>query len=146
MERGDPERPTTGPSAAAWVSLRVARPTNDIEALLRFYRDGLGLALLARFAGHAGFDGAIVGPREGPWHLEFVVEAGVAAPRAPSPEHLLVLYMGDVPRAAAVIERMQQAGYQPVSPHNPYWHGRAVLFEDPDGYRIAVHAGPWPPV
>lgn len=30
--------------------LRVARPTDDIKALLPFYREGLGLSLLYRFA------------------------------------------------------------------------------------------------
>ena len=40
------------------VTLRVARPTDDIETLLPFYRDGLGLAVLARFEDHEGFDGA----------------------------------------------------------------------------------------
>ena len=37
--------------------LRVARPTDDLERLLPFYRDGLGLGVLFRFADHDGFDG-----------------------------------------------------------------------------------------
>lgn len=41
--------------------LRVARATDDLEALLRFYRDGLGLTVLGSFADHAGFDGVMLG-------------------------------------------------------------------------------------
>ena len=51
--------------------MRVARPTNDLEALLAFYRDGLGLEVLASFEGHGGFDGVILGEAGGPYHLEF---------------------------------------------------------------------------
>lgn len=37
--------------------LRVARPSDDLERLLPFYRDGLGLRILYRFEDHDGFDG-----------------------------------------------------------------------------------------
>ena len=36
------------------VKLRVARPTNDLDALVRFYRDGLGFEVLGGFEDHAG--------------------------------------------------------------------------------------------
>jgi catechol 2,3-dioxygenase-like lactoylglutathione lyase family enzyme len=39
--------------------LRVARPTNDLAAVVRFYRDGLGLQELFRFDDHDGFDGVM---------------------------------------------------------------------------------------
>ena len=42
-------------------TLRVARPSDDLDALLRFYRDGLGLELLGGFEGHDGFDGVMLG-------------------------------------------------------------------------------------
>jgi hypothetical protein len=37
--------------------LRVARPTDDLEAVVRFYHDGLGLEVLFEFKDHDGFDG-----------------------------------------------------------------------------------------
>ena len=40
--------------------LRVARPTDQLPALLRFYRDGLGLVELTSFAAHNGFDGVML--------------------------------------------------------------------------------------
>ena len=65
--------------------LRVARPTDDIDALLPFYRDGLGLCVLYRFEDHDGFDGAMLGHEKAPWHLEFTRARGHRAGRAPTP-------------------------------------------------------------
>ena len=41
--------------------LRVARPSDNLDALLRFYEQGLGLTLLYRFEDHEGFDGIVLG-------------------------------------------------------------------------------------
>lgn len=41
--------------------LRVARPSDDLDALPPFYLNGLGLKMLARFDDHNGFDGVILG-------------------------------------------------------------------------------------
>ena len=56
--------------------LRVARPTDDLEAVVRFYRDGLGLDLLYEFRGHDGFDGVMLGRKGAGYHLEFTRKAG----------------------------------------------------------------------
>ncbi len=42
--------------------LRVARPTDQMTEIIRFYRDGLGLEVLGSFEGHDGFDGVMLGP------------------------------------------------------------------------------------
>jgi hypothetical protein len=41
--------------------MRVARPSDDLGALIPFYRDGLGLEILGSFEGHDGFDGIMFG-------------------------------------------------------------------------------------
>ncbi|NVJ26926.1 MULTISPECIES: VOC family protein [Myxococcus] len=123
--------------------LRVARPTRSLTAVVRFYREGLGFELVGGFEDHAGFDGVMLGQVGTPYHLEFTVERGHEAPRAPSPEHLLVFY---VPRRAeweARVKRMEQAGFQPVRSHNPYWDVHGKTFEDPDGYRVVLYQGEW---
>lgn len=43
------------------TKLRVARPTDDLEAVARFYREGLGFTELYRFTNHDGFDGVMLG-------------------------------------------------------------------------------------
>jgi hypothetical protein len=38
------------------LRVRVARPTDRLDEVVRFYRDGLGLLELGRFEGHHGAD------------------------------------------------------------------------------------------
>ena len=49
------------PVDLARAHLRVARPTDDLDAVVRFYRDGLGFDVLSEFRDHAGFDGVMLG-------------------------------------------------------------------------------------
>ena len=123
--------------------LRVARPTDDIDALLAFYRDGLGLELLYRFEAHDGFDGVMLGGPGAPWHLEFTRAHGHAAGRAPTQDNLLVLYLPARAEWEAAVQRMRGAGYAPVPAFNPYWDREGLTFEDPDGYRVVLQNGDW---
>ena len=41
--------------------VRVARPTDRLDAVVAFYRDGLGLPELFRFGDHDGYTGVILG-------------------------------------------------------------------------------------
>ncbi len=124
--------------------LRVARPTDDLAAVVRFYRDGLGLDVLAEFAGHDGFDGVMLGRRGAGYHLEFTRAAGHPAGRAPTPDNLLVFYLPDAADWRAAVARMEAAGYAPVPAFNPYWDRRGLTFEDPDGYRVVLQNAAWP--
>ena len=123
--------------------LRVARATDDLEALLRFYREGLGLQLLYRFEGHDGFDGVMLGHPRAPWHLEFTRRAGHPAGRTPSEDNLLVAYLPDAGEWKSAVSRMEEAGYRPVPSFNPYWDRCGVTFEDPDGYRLVLQNDTW---
>ncbi|RAK64103.1 VOC family protein [Hymenobacter edaphi] len=123
--------------------LRVARPTNNPAALLPFYRDGLGFAVIGQFTDHAGFDGLMLGHARAPYHLEFTREHGHAAGGAPSPEHLLVFYLPDADAWLAAVDRMRRAGFAPVPAHNPYWDQHGLTFQDPDGYRVVLQRAAW---
>lgn len=123
--------------------LRVARPTNDLARLRRFYCEGLGFEELGAFEDHSGFDGLMVGHRHAPYHLEFVREHGVTAPDAPSEEHLLVLYLPDAGQWHAAVARMEAAGFPAVRPHNPYWSRSGACFRDPDGYHVILQNAEW---
>ncbi|QJX47127.1 VOC family protein [Hymenobacter taeanensis] len=123
--------------------LRVARPTNDLGPLLRFYRDGLGLTELGSFANHDGFDGVMLGHPQAPYHLEFTTQQGQLIAPAPTPEHLLVFYLPDHSQWLLAVERMQAHGYAPVVSHNPYWDRLGHTYEDPDGYRVVLQNAPW---
>ncbi len=124
-------------------TMRVARPTDDLEAVLRFYRDGLGLDLLCRFAAHDGFDGIMLGREGWPYHLEFTRSHAHSAGRAPTKDNLLVFYLPDTDVWRAAVRRMESAGFAAVPAFNPYWERQGVTFEDPDGYRVVLQNAAW---
>uniref|UniRef100_UPI0035CC354F VOC family protein n=1 Tax=uncultured Sphingomonas sp. TaxID=158754 RepID=UPI0035CC354F len=125
------------------AKLRVARPTDDIEALLPFYRDGLGLEILYRFSGHDGFDGVMLGLPGAPYHFEFTRSHGHVAGRAPTQDNLLVFYLPEPAQWRDAIARMETSGFASVPPFNAYWDQLGRTFEDPDGYRIVIQQADW---
>ena len=124
-------------------TLRVARPTDDLDSLLPFYVNGLGLEVLSRFAGHNGFDGIILGHEGSPYHLEFTRAHGHRAGRAPTQDHLLAIYLPDPDQWTAAVRRMRDAGFEPVPSFNPWWDRQGATFEDPDGYRVVLQRATW---
>lgn len=127
------------------AALRVARPTNNLDALIPFYRDGLGLEILYRFQDHDGFDELMFGRPGAPYHFEFTRAHSHTAGRAPSQDHLVVFYLPDNTVWRAALARMRAAGLEPVASFNPYWDRQGVTFEDPDGYRVVLENAGWQP-
>ncbi|WP_322414666.1 VOC family protein [Mesorhizobium huakuii] len=123
--------------------LRVARPTNDLAAVIRFYRDGLGLQELFRFSDHDGFDGVMLGQPGDAYHFEFTHAHGHDAGRAPTADNLVVFYIPDRDAWQAAIQRMKSQGYTTVPSFNPYWDRQGVTFEDCDGYRVVLQNADW---
>ena len=123
--------------------LRVARPTDDLDPVIRFYRDGLGLNILYQFENHDGFDGVMLGHEGAPYHLEFTKTRGHATGRAPTQENLLIFYVPDPQDWEAATARMHSAGFAPVRSFNPYWDRCGCTFEDPDGYRVVIQNSTW---
>lgn len=123
--------------------LRVARPTDQMDAVVRFYRDGLGFCELGSFVDHDGFDGVMLGMEGAAYHLEFTRKAGHEAGRAPTQDNLLVFYLPEDEAWESAVQRMRSAGYEPVPAFNPYWGQRGATFEDPDGYRVVFQNAAW---
>lgn len=119
------------------TELRVARHTDRLEEVVRFYRDGLGLPEIGRFEDHDGYDGVLFAVPESGAHLEFTT-GGEKRAGAPHPESLLVLYLGSDEAVRAVRERL---GADPVEPANPYWRTHGVTIADPDGFRVVLVPG-----
>jgi catechol 2,3-dioxygenase-like lactoylglutathione lyase family enzyme len=125
------------------TKLRVARPTDRLDEVVRFYTDGVGLAVLGSFEDHDGFDGVMIGAPGGPYHLEFTRQRDHTAGRAPGQDNLLVFYLPDEAEWRAAVARMAAAGYPPVPSFNPYWDRAGCTFEDPDGYRVVLQNADW---
>ena len=124
--------------------LRVARPTDDLAAVVQFYRDALGLDVLYEFKDHEGFDGVMLGRKGAGYHLEFTRKAGHRAGKAPTEDNLLVFYLPDRAEWQRAIDRLAQHGYHPVPALNPYWDRHGKTFADPDGYRVVLQNAAWP--
>ena len=126
------------------LHLRVARPSNNLDAVVKFYRDGLGFTVLYEFTAHDGFDGVMLGQQGADYHLEFTRKLGHNAGRAPTKDNLLVFYLPDEADWRSAVDQMKRHGYRPVVSFNPYWDKKGKTFEDPDGYRVVLQNTTWP--
>jgi catechol 2,3-dioxygenase-like lactoylglutathione lyase family enzyme len=126
------------------TTLRVARPTDQLDEVVRFYTEGLGLTLLGSFEDHDGFDGLMLGLPGAAYHLEFTRKRGHVAGRAPTEDNLLVFYLPEVEAWQAAVDKLTAAGYHAVASYNPYWDRQGLTYEDPDGYRVVLQNASWP--
>jgi GNAT superfamily N-acetyltransferase len=116
------------------MKVRIARHTERLDEVVRFYRDGIGLPEMDSFRDHDGYDGVFLALPGTGTHLELTTGGRHPAPE-PHPESLLVLYLGDDAAVRAVAARLDA---EPVSSANPYWDAHATTFEDPDGFRVVL--------
>jgi catechol 2,3-dioxygenase-like lactoylglutathione lyase family enzyme len=118
--------------------IRVARPTDQLQAVVAFYRDGLGFPVIGQFSGHGGYDGVMLGVPGRPFHLEFTQHAHGSPCPAPTTDNLLVLYVPDSASFESFRDRLTRYGAIPVRPENPYWEDKSLTYEDPDGWRVVL--------
>jgi ribosomal protein S18 acetylase RimI-like enzyme/catechol 2,3-dioxygenase-like lactoylglutathione lyase family enzyme len=123
------------------TQVRVARHTDRLDELMRFYRDGLGLVELGGFRNHDGYDGVFLALPGTGVHLEFTAGGSHDAPE-PHPESLLVLYLESQAAVQTVTARL---GRDPAVPANPYWTQHGTTFADPDGFHVVLVPERWQP-
>lgn len=124
------------------MQIRVARPTARLDETAAFYRDLVGLPVLATFTNHDGFSGVILGIPDATHQLELVEQQDVRP--APTSEDQLVLYLGSRDTVTRVAGRIEQGGIAPSAPANPYWEqDGAISFVDPDGYWLILSPSSW---
>ena len=130
----------------------VTLGVDDLEAAVRFYRDGLGLAtegIVGREFEHgaAAFFDLQGGLKLGLWPRESIAfDSGL--PRGPrSSTEFTLAHNVDSPQAVdAVLAQALQAGAQVLKPgHATAWGGYSGWFCDPDGHLWEVAWNPaWP--
>lgn len=131
------------PEGLAVAQVRVARPTDKLADVERFYAKTLGLPVIGRFDDHDGYTGLMLGLPGTGYHLEFTTHVDGSPCPAPTADNLLVLYLHDDARMAEAVQRLTAAGHEPVPAENPYWSKTgAVTFEDPDGWRVVLAPKP----
>lgn len=126
------------PSHLPVSQVRIARPTDRLDEVVAFYRDGIGLAEIASFRGHAGYDGVMLGLPGDDYHLEFTRHEHGSPGAATSRDNLLVLYLPEPGAVEAAAARLESRGRTRVEPDNPYWNAISITFEDPDAWRVVL--------
>ena len=114
----------------------------DVDASLRFYRDGLGMTLLNRYDFEAGCFSILflsfAGYRDGPSALELTYnwDRAEAYTHGSGYGHVAV----GVPDVAAMFERLKAyGGVQETAPKRMMAGGPEIAFvRDPDGYAIEL--------
>jgi hypothetical protein len=119
------------------MTVRVARHTNNLEAITKFYTDIIGLSILGSFNDHAGYNGVFLGKDYRGWHLEFT-ESAEKSTAVFDEDDLLVFYPATQEEFDAIIKRIEKAGVKKQEPRNPYWRENGILINDPDGYGVLL--------
>ncbi|MGU3433070.1 VOC family protein [Actinomycetes bacterium M1A6_2h] len=136
--------PDLWPAHLDVTTVRFARPTAHYDTVLTFYRDLLGLPVVAQWRNHSGYDGVVFGLPGSSVQMELLQFGEV--PRIPERdnENQLVLYLSGPEAVATVCGRFADRGLEPVPPANPYWEDNgAVLYEDPDGWLVVLVPRPY---
>ncbi|MFF2754420.1 VOC family protein [Psychrobacillus sp. NPDC058041] len=128
----------TWPTNMQVAQIRVARPTDQIKEITKFYCEGLGLKRIGSFTGHEGYDGVMIGLPNADYHLEFTQHDQGSPCPAPSKDNLLVFYMPNIEEILVIKNRLEGMGYNIVTPENSYWEKSGITIEDPDGWRIVL--------
>ncbi|MGG0184599.1 hypothetical protein CN326_04725 [Bacillus sp. AFS018417] len=121
-----------------WVQFRIARPTDKLEEVIKFYEEGLGLKRIGEFHNHEDYDGVMFGLPGVEYHLEFTRHINGSPCPAPTKDNLLVFYFPDKSEIEKIHHRLNTMGYYEVEPENPYWKEKGITIEDPDGWRIVL--------
>ena len=98
------------------VQVRIARPTDQLEKVVKFYAEGIGLKVLGSFEDHAGYNGVMLGLPGFPYHLEFTSHQNGSPCPAPTKDNLLVLYIPDQAAINAIENRLKSMGLRPFHP------------------------------
>jgi catechol 2,3-dioxygenase-like lactoylglutathione lyase family enzyme len=128
------------PPAVGWPeqlasigAIRFARRSAHFDSTVQFYRDVVGLPLVATFTESYGSNGAIFGLPGAALTFEIV---DAADPVAVDPHEQLCLYFPDPAAQQHATARLTAAGLEPVESH-PYWAATgAVTYRDPDGREV----------
>lgn len=121
-----------------YTQIRIARPTDQLDKVVDFYKNGLGLKEIGRFTDHEGFSGVMLGLPNETYHLEFTQHKNGSPCTAPTKDNLLVFYLPDTDQRNQIVMKLLSMGYIEVEPENPYWKNQGVTIEDPDKWRIVL--------
>lgn len=119
------------------MKFRIARHTDNLNALTEFYCSILFLEILGEFKDHNGYDGVFIGKQGDSLHLEFT-QSSEPANHIFDEDDLLVFYPETQLEYETIIYNIQQLKIPTITPKNPYWLQNGTMIKDPDGFRVVV--------
>lgn len=119
------------------MEFRNARHTNDLQSIVKFYTNILGLEVLFSFENHNDYSGAFIGKSGRSWHLEFTMSKSKAH-HSFDPEDLLVFYPKKKSEFDEIVARIDTHKIEKLKAANPFWDDHAIMIKDPDGFRVVV--------
>lgn len=117
--------------------LRVARHTNNLEAIEDFYVNILGFEQLGGFENHNNYDGIFIGKSGLDWHFEFT-QSQTKANHTFDEDDVIVLYPKTILEYNELIKKLLRHNISSIHAINPFWNENGKMFLDPDGYRIVI--------
>lgn len=119
------------------MNFRVARHTNNLEAIKFFYTTVLGFDILGSFENHDGYDGVFIGKKELDWHLEFTKSDEIIKFDF-NEDDSLVFYPTSKEEYNKIIKSLEINAINTIIAKNPYWNENGKMVLDPDGYRVII--------
>ncbi len=117
------------------MTFRYARHTNNLEPLIKFYTEIVGLEKLGEFKNHSNYDGVFLGVQNLDWHIEFT-ESNEEVNHHSDEDDLLVFYLESEEELDQLKLKIEKAGISIKKSKNPYWTENGIEIKDPDGFGV----------
>ena len=116
-------------------NLTFARQTHQLEAIVLFYKEGLGFSELSRQEAGTQLMSVTLGKADAPYCLKFS-QAVRPESALGVQDTVLVFAMEGASVWTAAVMRMRGYGYRPLNARED--STEEVAFLDPDGYRVVI--------
>ncbi len=120
------------------AQVQISHPTRDLNAIRRFYGNGLGLVEIEHDGLAIDYPSVFFGLPSLAYHLAFIqTPPNISTISFPN-LHSLVFYFHDKEAIGRLVVRLGAQGYFPMSPDTAHWPTSGVTIYDPDGRHIIL--------
>ena len=117
------------------MTFRYSRHTFDLQRIVKFYTEIVGLERLGGFENHDDYDGLFLGLPGQSWQLEFTTSKSKPDNKFDD-DDILVFYLNSEAELLGVGNRIEKGNIPLEEPKNPYWNKKGIMISDPDGFKI----------